>query len=148
MDNAATTKVAPGVYEAMKPYFEEYYGNAASIYRFAGESRKAVEHAREVVANFIGANINEIYFTGGGSESDNWALIGTAFSLRDKGNHIIAQLSDSLPPPVKKLKLTYSVSKQFFVVVLLNWLKWASKLLLKLVMLQKWRTSNVYTNLN
>ena len=51
--------------------------------------RKAVEHAREVVANFIGANINEIYFTGGGSESDNWALIGTAFSLRDKGNHII-----------------------------------------------------------
>lgn len=89
LDNAATTKVAPEVYEAMKPYFEEYYGNAASIYRFAGESRKAVEHAREVVANFIGANINEIYFTGGGSESDNWALIGTAFSLRDKGNHII-----------------------------------------------------------
>ncbi|MCQ2540962.1 MAG: cysteine desulfurase NifS [Lachnospiraceae bacterium] len=89
LDNAATTKVAPEVYEAMKPYFEEYYGNAASIYRFAGESRKAVEHAREVVANFIGAKINEIYFTGGGSESDNWALIGTAFSLRDKGNHII-----------------------------------------------------------
>lgn len=89
LDNAATTKVAPEVYEAMKPYFEEYYGNAASIYRFAGESRKAVEHAREVVANFIGANSNEIYFTGGGSESDNWALIGTAFSLRDKGNHII-----------------------------------------------------------
>lgn len=89
LDNAATTKVATEVYEAMKPYFEEYYGNAASIYRFAGESRKAVEHAREVVANFIGANTNEIYFTGGGSESDNWALIGTAFSLRDKGNHII-----------------------------------------------------------
>lgn len=89
LDNAATTKVAPEVYEAMKPYFEEYYGNAASIYRFAGESRKAVEHAREVVANFIGANTNEIYFTGCGSESDNWALIGTAFSLRDKGNHII-----------------------------------------------------------
>lgn len=89
LDNAATTKVAPEVYEAMKPYFEEYYGNAASIYRFAGKSRKAVEHAREVVANFIGAKINEIYFTGGGSESDNWALIGTAFSLRDKGNHII-----------------------------------------------------------
>lgn len=89
LDNAATTKVAPEVYEAMKPYFEEYYGNAASIYRFAGESRKAVEHAREVVANFIGAKTNEIYFTGGGSESDNWALIGTAFSLKDKGNHII-----------------------------------------------------------
>lgn len=89
LDNAATTKVAPEVYEAMKPYFEEYYGNAASIYRFAGESRKAVEHAREVVANFIGAKTNEIYFTCGGSESDNWALIGTAFSLRDKGNHII-----------------------------------------------------------
>ena len=89
LDNAATTKVAPEVYEAMKPYFEECYGNAASIYRFAGESRKAVEHAREVVANFIGANTNEIYFTGGGSESDNWALKATAFAKREKGKHII-----------------------------------------------------------
>lgn len=89
LDNAATTKVAPEVFEAMKPYFEEMYGNAASIYRFAGRSRKAVEEARETVANFLGAKPNEIYFTGGGSESDNWALKGIAYSLKDKGNHII-----------------------------------------------------------
>ena len=78
LDNAATTKVAPEVYEAMNPYFEEYYGNAASVYRFAGESKKAVEDARKEVADFLGAKPNEIYFTGGGSESDNWALKGIA----------------------------------------------------------------------
>ena len=89
MDNAATTKVNPEVYEAMKPYFEELFGNAASIYRFAGESRKAVEAARVKVADFLGAKPEEIYFTGGGSESDNWALKGIAYSLKDKGNHII-----------------------------------------------------------
>ena len=89
LDNAATTKVAPEVYEAMNPYFEEYYGNAASVYRFAGESKKAVENARKEVADFLGAKPNEIYFTGGGSESDNWALKGLAFSLRNKGKHII-----------------------------------------------------------
>ena len=89
LDNAATTKVAPEVYEAMNPYFEEYYGNAASVYRFAGESKKAVEDARKKVADFLGAKPNEIYFTGGGSESDNWALKGIAFSQRKKGKHII-----------------------------------------------------------
>ena len=89
LDNAATTKVAPEVYEAMNPYFEEYYGNAASVYRFAGESKKAVEDARKEVADFLGAKPNEIYFTGGGSESDNWALKGIAFSQRRKGKHII-----------------------------------------------------------
>ena len=89
LDNAATTKVAPEVYEAMNPYFEEYYGNAASVYRFAGESKKAVEDARKEVADFLGAKPNEIYFTGGGSESDNWALKGIAFSQRKKGKHII-----------------------------------------------------------
>ena len=89
LDNAATTKVAPEVYEAMNPYFEEYYGNAASVYRFAGARKKAVENARKEVADFLGAKPNEIYFTGGGSESDNWALKGLAFSLRNKGKHII-----------------------------------------------------------
>lgn len=89
LDNAATTKVAPEVYDAMKPYFEEYFGNAASVYRFAGESRKAVEQARTDVAAFLNAKPNEIYFTGGGSESDNWALKGLAFALKDKGKHII-----------------------------------------------------------
>lgn len=89
LDNAATTKVAPEVFETIKPYFEEYYGNASSIYRFAGEARKAVDKARDTVANFLGAKSNEIYFTGGGSESDNWAIKGIAESLKDKGNHII-----------------------------------------------------------
>lgn len=89
LDNAATTKVAPEVYEAMKPYFQDLYGNAASVYRFAGESKKAVEKAREHVAEFLGAKSNEIYFTGGGSESDNWVLKGVAFSQRNKGKHII-----------------------------------------------------------
>lgn len=89
LDNAATTAVKPEVYEVIKPYMSEYYGNAASIYRFAGESKKAVENARKTIADYLGANPREIYFTGGGSESDNWALKGTAFAFREKGKHII-----------------------------------------------------------
>lgn len=89
LDNAATTQTNPEVYEAMKPYFDEYYGNASSIYRFAGKATKAIDDAREVVANFIGAKSKEIYFTSGGSESDNWALKATAFAKKDKGKHII-----------------------------------------------------------
>lgn len=89
LDNAATTRVRDEVYEAMQPYFRELYGNASSIYRFAGESKKEIEKARNSVAAFLHANPVEIYFTGGGSESDNWALIATAFARRDKGKHII-----------------------------------------------------------
>ena len=89
LDNAATTQIDSEVFEAMKPYFDEYYGNAASVYRFAGKSTKAVDDARVVVADFIGAKPKEIYFTSGGSESDNWALKATAFALRNKGKHII-----------------------------------------------------------
>ena len=89
LDNAATTATEPAVFEAMKPYFEEYYGNAASIYRFAGKSTMAIDKARQIVADFLGAKPGEIYFTGGGSESDNWALKATAFAGRDKGKHII-----------------------------------------------------------
>ncbi len=89
LDNAATTRVRDEVYEAMQPYFRELYGNASSIYRFAGESKKAIEKARDSVAAFLHAKPEEIYFTGGGSESDNWALIATAFARRDKGKHII-----------------------------------------------------------
>lgn len=89
LDNAATTKTSKEVFEAMKPYFDELYGNAASIYRFAGQSTKAVDDAREVVANFLGAKPKEIYFTSGGSEADNWALKGVAFAKREKGKHII-----------------------------------------------------------
>ena len=116
LDNAATTKVAPEVYSAMKPYFEEIYGNAASIYRFAGESRKAVENARETVANFLGAKPNEIYFTGGGSESDNWALKGIAESLKDKGNHIITTKIEH--PAI--LETTEYLKKQGFDITYLN----------------------------
>ena len=89
LDNAATTKIDHEVYEAMKPYFEEQYGNPSSIYSFAGKSKKALDEARETVASFLGAKPAEIYFTGGGSESDNWALKATAEAYRDKGNHII-----------------------------------------------------------
>lgn len=89
MDNAATTPVKEKVFEAMKPYFTQLYGNASSIYSFAGKATKAVSEARQVVADFIGAKPKEIYFTGGGSESDNWALISVAEMYSQKGKHII-----------------------------------------------------------
>lgn len=89
LDNAATTRVKPEVVEAMKPYFEEMYGNPASMYTFAGKVKKSVDESREAIAEFLGANPNEIYFTGGGSESDNWAIKATAFAKREKGKHII-----------------------------------------------------------
>ncbi len=89
LDNAATTKVAPEVVEAMLPYFTEYYGNPSSVYELAGISKKAVTEGREKVASVIGANPNDIYFTAGGSESDNWALKATYEAYKSKGNHII-----------------------------------------------------------
>ena len=89
MDNAATTQVYPEVFEAMKPYFTEFYGNPSSIYSFAGNSKKAVEDARKTIADFLGAKTEEISFTGGGSESDNWALKATADAYSNKGKHII-----------------------------------------------------------
>ncbi|MBD5543347.1 MAG: cysteine desulfurase NifS [Lachnospiraceae bacterium] len=89
LDNAATTRVKDEVYEAMQPYLKEWYGNPSSIYRFAEEGKKAIEEARKAVAEFLGAKPEEIYFTGGGSESDNWVLKATAFARREKGKHII-----------------------------------------------------------
>lgn len=89
LDNAATTQVYPEVVEAMNPYFTEYYGNPSSIYSFAGEANKAVAKARETLADLIHAKAEEIYFTGGGSESDNWALKATAEAYGNKGKHII-----------------------------------------------------------
>lgn len=89
LDNAATTKVKDEVYEAMLPYFKQYYGNPSSIYRFAGEGKKAIDNARQTVADFLHAKPEEIYFTGGGSESDNWALKAVAFAKKEKGKHII-----------------------------------------------------------
>ena len=89
LDNAATTKTAPEVVDAMLPYFTENYGNPSSIYSLAGTSKEAIDHAREQIASVIGANPKEIYFTGGGSEADNWALKATYELLQNKGNHII-----------------------------------------------------------
>lgn len=89
LDNAATTRTAPEVVEAMLPYFTTFYGNPSSIYSFAGESKKAVTHAREIIADSLGAKSNEIYFTAGGSESDNWALKAAAEAYESKGKHII-----------------------------------------------------------
>ena len=89
LDNAATTKTAPEVVEAMLPYFSEYYGNASTVYAFGEESRKAVTHARDTIAKALAAKSEEIYFTAGGSESDNWALKATAEAYKSKGNHII-----------------------------------------------------------
>lgn len=89
VDNAATTKVAPEVLEAMLPYFTQDYGNPSSIYAEGRKARSAIEHAREQVAAAIGADPKEIYFTGSGSEADNWAIRSTARALKSKGNHII-----------------------------------------------------------
>lgn len=89
LDNAATTKTAPEVLEAMIPYFTEYYGNPSSVYDFAGISKKALDESRETIANALHAKENEIYFTAGGSEADNWALKATAEAYAAKGKHII-----------------------------------------------------------
>ncbi|MBD5525761.1 MAG: cysteine desulfurase NifS [Lachnospiraceae bacterium] len=89
LDHAATTKTAPEVVEAMLPYFTECYGNAGSIYKLGNESRMAVIRTKETIAGTLGAEANEIYFTSGGTESDNWALKAVYEAYRDKGRHII-----------------------------------------------------------
>ena len=89
MDNAATTRVTPPVLEAMMPYLSDVYGNPSSIHWFGREARKALEAARRQVAAALNADPAEIYFTGCGTESDNWAVRGSAYALRSKGNHII-----------------------------------------------------------
>lgn len=89
LDNAATTKTAPEVLEAMLPYFTEYYGNPSSVYSFASKNKDDITKQRDIIAEVLGAKANEIYFTAGGSESDNWALKATAEAYKDKGNHII-----------------------------------------------------------
>lgn len=89
LDNAATTKTAPEVVDAMLPYFTEYYGNASTIYSLGAESKKAMDHARQTIADSLGAKPEEIYFTAGGSESDNWALKATAEAYASKGKNII-----------------------------------------------------------
>ncbi len=89
MDNAATTPMHPEVLKAMMPYLTDEYANPSTLYSFAGKPRQAIEDARNLVASLIGANAKEIYFTSGATESDNWAIKGTAYALESKGRHII-----------------------------------------------------------
>ena len=89
MDNAATTAICPEALSAMLPCFGEHFGNASSIHSTGRDARKILEEARRTVAECLGAKPQEIYFTSGGSESDNWAIKGAAFGNRKKGNHII-----------------------------------------------------------
>ncbi|HOQ37399.1 MAG TPA: cysteine desulfurase NifS [Acetivibrio sp.] len=89
LDHAATTPVKPQVLEAMLPYFSDKFGNASTIYSVGRESKKALEEAREKVATALGVMPREIFFTGSGTEADNWAIKGTAYANKDKGRHII-----------------------------------------------------------
>lgn len=89
LDNAATTAVSQPVMEAMLPYYMQVYGNPSSIHSTGRDAKKAVERARRQVASALGCSAQEIYFTAGGSESDNWALKGAAFAHQEKGRHII-----------------------------------------------------------
>jgi len=89
MDYAATTYTKPEVLDEMIPYFTQFYGNPSSIYSISRETKKALDLARDRVAKAINADRSEIYFTGGGTEADNWAIKGIAFAHKNKGNHII-----------------------------------------------------------
>ncbi|MBQ7373890.1 MAG: cysteine desulfurase NifS [Clostridia bacterium] len=89
LDHAATTSLDKRVFDKMSPYFLDVYGNANSQHGFGRDAQKAVDEARDLIAKLIGAKPNEIYFTSGGTESDNWALRGTVKALKEKGNHII-----------------------------------------------------------
>lgn len=114
LDYAATTPTAPQVIEAMLPYFKDSFGNPSSLHSFGQEARRAVEEAREKVASFIGAKPEEITFTSGGTESNNFALKGVAYALKNRGNHIITSSIEhhSITEPCKFLekegfKVTY-----------------------------------------
>lgn len=114
LDYAATTPVDPEVIAAMEPYYFEKFGNASSLHAYGQEAKKALEDSRQVLADFIGAEPEEIVFTSGGTESDNFALLGSAYSLEKKGNHIITSVIEhhAVSEPVKFLerkgfKVTY-----------------------------------------
>ena len=88
-DNAATTPVKKEVLDTMLPYFTENFGNPSSVYQLAQINKKAIDEARDTMAKYLGANANEIFFTSGGTEADNWAIKGIAEAYKAKGNHII-----------------------------------------------------------
>ena len=89
LDNAATTRTRPEVADAMMPFFTEHYGNPSSVYEFAAPCKQAIARSRETIAKSLGAKANEIYFTAGGTESDNWAIKAAAEAYQAKGKHII-----------------------------------------------------------
>lgn len=89
VDHAATTYVKPEVFDEMRPYFTEFFGNPSSIYTLGRESKKAIEKARAQIALSLGAYSTEVYFTGSGTEADNWAIKGAAYANRKKGKHLI-----------------------------------------------------------
>ena len=89
LDNAATTAVRPEVVDAMLPYFTENFGNPSSVYDFAAKNKKAVNDSRQIIADALHADMRDVYFTAGGTEADNWALIASAEAYGDKGRHII-----------------------------------------------------------
>lgn len=114
LDYAATTPVDPLVLEAMEPYFLEKFGNASSLHAYGQEAKKGLEDSRQILADFIGAKPEEIVFTSGGTESDNSALLGVAYALEKKGNHIITSAVEhhAVSEPAKFLekkgfKVTY-----------------------------------------
>lgn len=115
LDNSATTQVSEEVFEEMKPYFTEEYGNPSTLYGFGRESKKAVNQARQRVADAINAKPEEIIFTGGGSESDNLAIKGVAFKYLGQGKHII---SSGFEHPAVKETLQYLESLDFKVTYL------------------------------
>lgn len=91
-DHAATTYVKPEVFDAMKPWFTEFFGNPSSIYSLGRESKKAIEEARAQIAWCLNAHHTEVFFTGSGTEADNWAIKGVAFANRNKGKHLITSV--------------------------------------------------------
>ena len=114
LDYAATTPTDPEVMSAMEPYFFEKFGNASSLHAYGQEAKKALEDSRQSLADFIGALPEEIIFTSGGTESDNTALLGVAYALEKKGNHIITSVIEhhAISEPAKFLekkgfKVTY-----------------------------------------
>ena len=96
LDNAATTKTSPEVVEAMLPYFTEHYGNPSSVYGFAAANKEVITKQREIIAGVLGAKGNEIYFTAGGTESDNWALTATAEAYAARESILLLQRSSTM----------------------------------------------------
>lgn len=116
LDHSATTYTDKEVLNEMMPYFTEIYGNGSSQHSFGRDAITAIDRARETIAKCINAKASEIYFTSGGTESDNWAIKGTAYSHKDKGNHIISSKIEH-PAAIQSLK---SLEKEGFEVTYLD----------------------------